>query len=215
MSKKPSATNQIIALCNSLTQAVEELQKSISKLDENARVQYADLCNRSDQLEGKIAAVAKGRRTAGTRAAGTGAAGGAKSTTTETPKGPKPYSNSMYYFKGEYAKDPAKIKSAYCTKEMLEAMDDHCNSDEKIKSTSGDRRAKAEAAWLWNTYVKAAKGDEDDVKKTKTDIREAVKRDYTAHKQTITKENNTPAAKEGSASTPDEDDDAETPDDDE
>lgn len=191
MSKKPSATAQIIVLCNSLTQAVKELNEKLTKIDENARIEYSDLCNRLDQLEGKIAAVAKGRRTTGTR-------GGSKSSSAApaTPQGPKPYSNSMYYFKGEWAKNQDKIKEAYCTEEMLEALKEHCESDSKIKGMSGDRRLKAEAAWLWNTYIKAAKSDDDEVKKAKTELRDTVKRDYTAHKKAIEKQNNTPAAKE-------------------
>lgn len=187
--KKPSSTTQIIALCNANSATLGEVVQLVKDVDEQARVRYSDLCNRLDQLEAKVAAVAKGRKTGGRKTGGS-------SNSVETPKGPKSYSNSMYYFKGEYAKEPAKIKEAYCTEDMVAALKAHCESNEKLKGLAGDRRLKAEASWLWNTYVKSATGDDDDVKSAKTKIRDAVRRDYNAHKVAITKQNNTPAAKE-------------------
>ncbi len=187
--KKGSGVKQIIVILNKHTEEFKKINERLDALEDAGRTQFVDSCNRFDQLEAKVAAVAKGRKTSTRKTATASSAG-------DSPKGPKTYSNSMYYFKGEYANSPEEMKKKYCTDEMVESLDAHCESDAKIKKLNGERRLKAEAAYLWATFVKKTKGDSKEEDGPKAELREQVKNDFNAYKSGIEKANNTPAEKD-------------------
>ena len=186
--KKGSGVKQIIVMLNKQSEEFKKINERLDSIEDANRTQFVDSCNRFDQLETKIAAVAKGRGTT-TRKPTTTTAG-------DSPKGPKTYVNSMYYFKGEYARDPDAMKKKYCTVEILDALKEYCDTDEKIKKLNGERRLKAEATYIWTTFIKKFKGASKEDDAEKVELRELVKNDFNAYMSNINKANNTPAEKD-------------------
>lgn len=175
-----------------LTTKVEALIETYNADRKESKVRHNQIVEQLSELEGKVAAIATGRKSATTRKGTTSGGGG--SGTTATPSGANIPQNSMYWARREYAKDPEAFKALYFAEGVDDAMQEALKSDDKASKKKGDALLSYQAQWWWGKYVKKA-ADKDEDKK-RVDLRNRLKNDYETYKKEAEESQNTPAKKE-------------------
>jgi len=158
--------NTVTDIFTLLTVHDEKGSKYDQEFKEYVALRFADLENRITLFEAKLDG-AKARTKAAT---GTGS----KTTTGPSAETGKYYSNSMYYFIGEWKTKKDKLTQEYLSDEIIKSTANYMETNAEAKAKQGAAKVDFEAKYIWNTYIK-----NNDVLKNK--IKEAYTKDKVAH----------------------------------
>lgn len=154
-------------------------KEDIKELKESFRVLFNEMQDKITNLQADMLKTATAKRSTST--------GGTKtaSATTTTPTAEKKYSNSMYWFIGEWKVRREEFTKDFLNADIIKTATSHMETDADCKAKQGPAKADAEAKYIWNTYIK-----------TNDTLKDKIRGVFTKEKATKERSNMTAANKE-------------------
>lgn len=127
------------------TQIIERMVAHEEKTEENHKAIMALLSELITKVDAARMAPAPDRpRTRSTT----------KSAAVTTPVEKKPPSNSMLWFKREWATNKEKTIKRFCTEAMMTALEEHMKTDKDDKDKEGTALLEAEHKFIWSNFIR-------------------------------------------------------------